>query len=603
MENTSREAFFQDQINALSQEGIGLKKRVSLLSWVRVSLFLLTLIAIFAFANERSFQLMIWTVVGFVPLFGIIVTAHNKAKFSALQNNFLIEINENELKRLNGDLSSLDDGAAFEKDGHNYSMDLDIFGSNSLFQLIVRSKLGGTIHLLKGWMLKAGSEQEISDRQEAVNELVKETRWRQHLTAFGYHGDQSSQKYHNVISSLVVWLEDNLGKVDHVFWRIMNFLMPTVSMVIFGGMVLFDWSSQWLLIPVVINLILLSIIFKPLLLLTKEFGGIADFLKGYEQVIIEIESREFKSHFLSSLKSQLMTEGKSASGAIRYLRRTLMFLLNRASMFYQPLNILFLLDVIWLRMAIKWKNAHAKDVEGWFESVHHIDALSDLASLAYANPDFTVPVLSDQSHQLITKEMGHPMIKSSQRVYNDFELNKEGCLGLVTGSNMSGKSTFQRTVGINLVLAQMGAPVCASRFEFSRVRVFTSMRTKDNLEENVSSFYAELKRLKELLDSINEELPTFYMLDEILKGTNSDDRHKGAISLIDQLTKKSCRGLVSTHDIELSNLSKDEPKILNFSFNSTIENDEIIFDYKISNEPCKSFNASKLMEKMGIIVS
>ncbi|MCV9389544.1 MutS-related protein [Reichenbachiella ulvae] len=240
-------------------------------------------------------------------------------------------------------------------------------------------------------------------------------------------------------------------------------------------------------------------------------------------------------------------------------------------------------------------------MQNWFDAVHQIDALSDLASFAYANPTFTFPKLSDTDHVLVAEQMAHPLIKSTQRVSNDFALSGKGRLGLVTGSNMWGKSTFLRTIGINLVLAQMGAPVCARKFELSLVQLFTSMRTQDNLEENVSSFYAELKRLKQLLDLLQQGEPIFYMLDEILKGTNSEDRHKGALSLIDQLIKENCRGLISTHDIQLSALSKDQPNIQNMNFNSSIVDDEIIFDYKLSLAPCGSFNASKLMEKMGII--
>lgn len=168
---------------------------------------------------------------------------------------------------------------------------------------------------------------------------------------------------------------------------------------------------------------------------------------------------------------------------------------------------------------------------------------------------------------------------------------------------MSGKSTFLRTVGVNLVLAQMGAPVCAEKFQFSLTGIFTSMRTQDNLEESVSSFYAELKRIKTLLNSLESEVPVFYFLDEILKGTNSDDRHIGAMALIDQLTKKPCMGMISTHDVHLAELSKENSKIENYSFNSTIDGDKIDFDYKLTPGPCKSFNASKLMEQMGIIKS
>ena len=198
--------------------------------------------------------------------------------------------------------------------------------------------------------------------------------------------------------------------------------------------------------------------------------------------------------------------------------------------------------------------------------------------------------------------MGHPLIKPQERISNDFELIGHGTIGLITGSNMSGKSTFLRTVGVNLVLAQMGAPVCAFDMNLSLTRVFTSMRTQDNLEEHISSFYAELKRIKQLLDDIDEQSPIFFLLDEILKGTNSEDRHNGSKALLDQLNTSHATGLVSTHDLALSRLASQNENIINYSFNSKIIQDQIIFDYLLTPGPCKSFNASKLMENMGIII-
>jgi DNA mismatch repair ATPase MutS len=165
---------------------------------------------------------------------------------------------------------------------------------------------------------------------------------------------------------------------------------------------------------------------------------------------------------------------------------------------------------------------------------------------------------------------------------------------------MSGKSTFLRTVGVNAVLALMGAPVCAKMLEISNLQVFTSMRTEDDLEESVSSFYAELKRLKQLLGSINSEIPVLFMIDEVLKGTNSEDRHKGASALIRQLNKAYAFGFVSTHDIELGKITNELQGVKNYSFNSLIEGDEIIFDYTLTEGICKSFNATKLMQLMGI---
>ncbi|WP_422361292.1 MutS-related protein [Reichenbachiella sp.] len=593
--------FYEVRLEELVQKSDGLEQKVTRLSWIRVITFCAFVVGIVYLANAREIQLMLVSCIFFVPVFGWIVRKHNKLKFAFAQHQFLLEINENEIKRVKGKFSDLYDGIEYLNTHHAYAPDLDLFGSNSLFQLLVRSKLSGTREIIKNWLLSKSSKSEIEERQAAIKELSEDTTWRQNLTAYGYHGDQRNSQYTNVVVSLVQWIDQNLNLLDKPFWSIARYLMPAVSLGVLAGINFLDWPYQWIYLPILINLALLSIIFKPLMEVTKEFGNIATFLKGYENVITEIEQKKFKSHLLLSLHLQLKTDQGSASNAIKVLRRVLMFLLSRANILYLPFNVLLLLDINWLIMAIQWKKKNINNVEKWFDAVHQIDALSDLGSFAFSNPGYNYPVISKEEHLLNVLEMGHPLIKSEQRVLNDFNLTGMGRLGLVTGSNMSGKSTFLRTIGVNLVLAQMGTPVCASKFECSLVQIFTSMRTQDNLEENVSSFYAELKRLKSLLDLLKENEAVFYMLDEILKGTNSEDRHKGALSLIDQLIEQNCRGLISTHDIQLSTLSKKHTSIQNMSFNSSIVNDEIIFDYKLSLEPCGSFNASKLMEKMGII--
>ncbi|MEP2024373.1 MAG: hypothetical protein ABJH98_16660 [Reichenbachiella sp.] len=597
----STQNYFESRLKELQENSRHLKQQVSKLSWIRVITFCIFLVGAVYFANAREEQMVILTLIGFTPLFGIIVRKHNKAKFDLAQHLFLITINENEIKRVKGTFSDLDDGIECLDTHHNYAPDLDLFGSNSLFQLLVRSKLSGTREHIKNWILNKSSKSEIEERQAAIQELGRDIVWGQNLTAYGYHGDQLDKKYVNVVLSLIQWIDDKLNVVNHTFWEVMRLVMPALSITILTGIAYFEWPYQWIYLPLIINMSLLSLVHKPLQKMKKEFGNIVQFLRGYEQVIIEIENKTFQSPLLIRLSQQLNTKQHKASTAIKSLRRVWMFLINRENLLYAPFNILFLLDANWLLMAINWKKKNIDKVEKWFDAVHQIDALNDLSSYAFSNPDYTYPTVSNENHLLEAEGMGHPLIKANQRVSNDFHLSEKGKLGLVTGSNMSGKSTFLRTIGVNLVLAQMGAPVCANKFEFSLIQIFTSMRTQDNLEENVSSFYAELKRLRKLLNLLEEGEPVFYMLDEILKGTNSDDRHKGAMSLIDQLITQNCRGLISTHDIQLSTLSKKHSNIQNMSFNSSIIADEIIFDYKLSLEPCKSFNASKLMEKMGII--
>jgi DNA mismatch repair ATPase MutS len=269
---------------------------------------------------------------------------------------------------------------------------------------------------------------------------------------------------------------------------------------------------------------------------------------------------------------------------------------------YQLLNAVLLLDIFWYLKINKWKEENEANLEEWFEVIGTIDTLMSIAGFAFSNPDYQYSEIADTPHTIRAEELGHPLINSNKRVSNNFDFSGKGGVCLITGSNMSGKSTFLRTVGINCVLGLMGAPVCAKSMQVGELKVFTSMRTQDDLEESVSSFYAELKRLKQLIGQIDEVRPTLFMIDEVLKGTNSDDRHKGATALIKQLNKTNAFGFVSTHDIVLGNMTNELAGVKNYSFNSTITGNEIHFNYKLTPGLCKSFNATKLMQLMGIEV-
>ncbi|MDQ3292564.1 MAG: DNA mismatch repair protein MutS, partial [Bacteroidota bacterium] len=265
------------------------------------------------------------------------------------------------------------------------------------------------------------------------------------------------------------------------------------------------------------------------------------------------------------------------------------------------LNSTLMWDYFWMYRLEKWKKTMATNLDPVLQVVAETEALASLAAFQYANPAYTLPALSEYPFEVQAEDLGHPLIFVANRVTNSFAMAGAGQTLIITGSNMSGKSTFLRTVAINLVLAFTGSAVCARRLRAYPAQVYTAMRTEDNLAESTSSFYAELKRLKMLIDLTATGAEVYYFLDEILKGTNSRDRHLGAQALIRQLHQQNASGLVSTHDLELGNMEEENPDyIQNYSFNSIIEEDKILFDYKLQPGVCNSFNASKLMQQMGI---
>ena len=247
------------------------------------------------------------------------------------------------------------------------------------------------------------------------------------------------------------------------------------------------------------------------------------------------------------------------------------------------------------------KNDQQKNINTWFDTLAQIEALNSLAVLHFNEPRWVFPTIVPGYFFIEGTEMGHPLIPKSKRVNNDIEIKHEGELMLVTGSNMAGKSTYLRSIGVNVVLAMAGAPVCAKAFKVSHVQIISSMRITDNLAESTSTFYAELKKLKTIIEKVNNKEKVFILLDEILRGTNSLDRHTGSVALVKQLIKNDAAAIIATHDLELAKLKEEYPEnILNYHFDVQVSNDELYFDYRLKPGVCTSLNASILMKKIGI---
>ena len=248
----------------------------------------------------------------------------------------------------------------------------------------------------------------------------------------------------------------------------------------------------------------------------------------------------------------------------------------------------------------KWKSKNKAFLKSWAEVVSEFEVINSLAGFCYSNPSYTFPEITEKNNYVHFESLGHPLINSNKRVCNNFHSEGQGDIVMITGSNMGGKSTFLRTVGVNLVLALAGAPCCAKYGQVSNLKLFTSMRTQDNLKKGISSFYAELSRIEKMLKLIESSQNIFFLLDEMFKGTNSEDRHKGGFSLINQISKLKTSGIIATHDIELAKLSGNKMLVTNYSFNSEIKDNSMIFSYELHPGICNDFNASELMEKSGI---
>ncbi|MBC8033289.1 MAG: DNA mismatch repair protein MutS, partial [Chitinophagaceae bacterium] len=315
-----------------------------------------------------------------------------------------------------------------------------------------------------------------------------------------------------------------------------------------------------------------------------------------------VEQKSFQSELLKNLQQGYVSSAIKASIEVKKLKDILDRMdLRLNPIVFIPLNIFLFWDLQQIISLEKWKVRNKDGLLHWFPALAEFEALSTLGNLHLNHPDWVFPEIDNGGGTFKAAELGHPLIPQNKRVSSSFETSGKPQLALVTGSNMAGKSTFLRSVGVNIVLGTMGAPVCAVACRMSVMRVISSMRIADNLAESTSTFYAELKKLKYIIEAVNRQEPVFLLLDEILRGTNSLDRHTGSEALINQLIRHSAVGMLATHDLELARLEQQHPaQIHNYHFDVQVDNDELYFDYKLKHGVCKSLNASILMKKIGI---
>lgn len=573
-----------------------LKKRSTTISILRVLLFLIAIILIVFFANARNLPALITTTLIFTFVFSALINHHNRINQQQELARNKSKVNKDEILRLNNELYSFDEGKTFINHHHTYSSDLDIFGRNSIFQLINRTSTSGGKETLAKWLTNKALKEEIIYRQEAIKELSTAIDWRQEFQVKGQHPAGED----NQVKTLLLWMDSPPQLNKKLFYQIGRIVFPILFLISFILFITFVISYYWVISTLIINGFILKSISKYAGETTENTDQSIHALKAYSTLIQMVEKEHFNSELLMRLRHDFQHDRFTASRQIKKLQFILDNLQSRKNLIYAIFNIIFLFDLHWLIAGENWKVAAKDQVTTWFDAINEFEVLNSLAGFYFANPQYKFPSIQD-TFRFEAKNLGHPLINAKKRVCNDFKIQGKGEIAIITGSNMSGKSTFLRTVGVNTILALMGAPVCADEMKVSDLQLFTSMRTQDNLEESISSFYAELKRVKELLDTLakdNQQL--LFLLDEILKGTNSKDRNLGATSLIIQLNKKNTFGLVSTHDLQLGKMESELNGIKNFSFNSQIQNHKILFDYKLKEGICHSFNASELMKKMGI---
>jgi uncharacterized membrane protein (DUF485 family) len=572
---------------------------VIILSFIRFVIFIGGFILIWiGFTKSVTGGVLLFLL--FTVLFLILVKLFSK--HSAIREFManLALINQNEAAAISGSLSAFDAGNSYTDIRHDFSFDIDLFGNASLFQYLNRTVTGYGRDILAGWLSDSFSlSKDLESRQEAIKELASKDKWRHEFMATGMKIPVEKGE----ISGLLKWIEERPLTVSSSFKKLLIFILPAAVCASLLLMIISILPYQCFVVIFLINLFFIAAGLKKINEIHNSLTKKYNFLSSIKGLLLRFENETFVSPVLNNIKLNISGKKASASDSIRDLGSLIRSFDSRSNMLVGfVLNGLFLWDYHCIYRLEKWKSKYQTLFPIWLEMVGQVDAYISLANYAYNNPDFAFPVESDNLIVFSAKNLGHQLIDESKRVCNDFILGQKGTVCIISGANMAGKSTFLRTVAVNYILAMAGAPVCASEMIFIPQKLFTSMRTLDSLSENESYFYAELKRLGTLKHRIEEGEPMFFVLDEILKGTNSADKSTGSKLFIQRIIQNGGTGLIATHDTSLGKMESDYPGvIINKCFEIEIDGENISFDYKLQGGITQKMNAVFLMKQMGIL--
>jgi ABC-type multidrug transport system fused ATPase/permease subunit len=603
-----RQKAIANQIRRLDNRITALLAFSRRLSWCRLIIFLIGGAMVFVSFFWVSEKLAGWVAGGAAIGFSITAWYHYRLGKGIRKYRIWKEIKKSQIERMTLDwvkipqsiLQAPPSGLSFEKD-------LDITGDRSIHQLIdICISRDGSRRLATWFLQKIPDRNDILKRQGVIRELVPLTRFRNRLL-LNFRlasGTQLDGK------KLLKWLQASQPRRNINRLAAVSFVLAALNLILFLWHKLGNIPPFWMLslfIYIVFylsNLKLLKQMFEVIAQLDDELGKFRQILQFLETYPYG-ENRQLKEMCapfteLETLPSRQLRKIKIVSTAIGLRMNPIMALF---------LNIGFPWDVFFAALTQRYRNLFAEQLPLWLNVWEKLEASISLADFAYLNPEYTFPELicaADIGGQPVfeVRDMGHPLIPAAEKVCNDFSLDAQGKAVIITGSNMSGKSSFLKTIGINLCLAYAGGPVNAISFSSSLFRVYTCIKINDSIVEGFSFFYAEVRRLKTLLDALRaiHPLPLLFLIDEIFKGTNNRERLIGSRSYIQNLVGQNGTGLIATHDLELVKLADYSPQITNCHFREDVVDGKMVFDYKLRQGPCPTTNALKIMRMEGLPV-
>lgn len=592
--------WYTSRIAETAKELTNIKKRILHISLLRIVFFLAGITAVIALFHAGTGVLIGAVCCTFLPFLALI-KLHNRffARKEWLETQE--QINRNELKGLEGDFSGFDEGKEFVNPEHPYSFDLDLFGRNSLFQAINRTCTHIGKQTLARWMQEHLTQKELIElRQQGVRDMSERNEFREEfrITGLVNHGKTSD------VEEIRRWSESPSNLLHATWVKLTLWGVPLINIALLAGGLTGICSISWFGLMFMLFVIISFAVIKKATLVQQTYGEKLKTLNSYAKLIALARQQVWKSAEVQQLIERLNIDGHSPAEALMQLSKELdrldlrnnqlLYVILEGSIFFQ------------LRQVVRierWKERYGHHLMQWLETVGELDALCSLGTFAYNHPDYSYPSISDKPFQFIATAMGHPLMPAEQCVKNDALIPSRPFFLIITGANMAGKSTYLRTIGVNYLLACIGCPVCCKQLTLYPAQLITSLRTSDSLTDNESYFFAELKRLKRIIDLLNEGHELFIILDEILKGTNSADKQKGSLDLIRQFIHLQTNGIIATHDLLLGTLAEQFPdKIRNYCFEADIKENELSFSYKLREGVAQNMNACFLMKKMGIII-
>lgn len=573
-----------------------LTKKYNVISTLRLLIAIALIFSAFKSFSTSEIEYLVSSVITLIA-FLLLLIIHGKISWNRRIKKELIDINNDEISYLKGEDTPYADGSEYIDFKHFFSFDLDFFGKNSLFQNLNRTAIYIGSKKLSELLLSLLTNSQILSNQQAILELSKKIVWRQHLFSLSRITKDSQEEYQNLIK----WSEFKQRNTP----KILYIVLYTTPILFISSLIAFllTKNPNFLYASIGSFLFNLALVVTQIKKIKREIinsDKIHDTVKKYGLIIEQIENEKFDSEKLNSLKQKLTYKSGLASKQIKRLSS----LFSNLESIHNVLaafifNGTFLYHIFVLVNLLKWKEEYSKHIKEWLDVIGEFEALNSLSNFLYNNPTFSFPSLN-KNYDIEFKELGHPLIDIKKRIRNNVAFKKQKFI-ILTGSNMSGKSTFLRTLGVNMVLAGIGAPICSTKANVHPLKVIVSMRQSDSLYEGESYFFAEVKRLKKIMNELEEEIG-FVLLDEVLKGTNSEDKQTGTIKVIKKIISKNAIGSIATHDLDICQITDSYPNnLINKCFEAEIINNDLSFDYKLKNGICKNKSATFLMKKMKII--